>query len=1113
MKCSKCNSENPDNRKYCRECGAKLVAICSKCHMENLPNDKFCGECGHTLDEPLPKASHPPTTDSERKHVTVLFSDMSGYTAMTEKLDPEEVKEIMGRAFGEISHVVARYEGFIEKFIGDAVMALFGAVVAHEDDPVRAIKAAREIHDVVSSLSPQYEKRIGKPLIMHTGICTGLVITGEVNLEKGTHGVLGDTINTASRLSGLAKPGEIVISSETYNQAEGYFTFETMEITHVKGRVETVKPYKVISRREDPAKTHRISGLRAELIGRKVEMAQLQEAVTNLKRGKGSIFSIVGDAGTGKSRLIEDFKATINLEAVQWREGHAYAYSQNIPHFPLVNLLSRSWQITEGDNPEQVKKKVETRAGFLMGDRTDLVPYLGSLYSIRYPEIENVGPEYWKARLHEAVLLILANLCKQAPTIICLEDLHWADPSTVEFLRNILSDFRHPAIFLCIYRPVFSLFTSHQASNIKSYQEIRLHDLSSTDAQSMVESLLKTETIPNDLKRFIRDKVEGNPFYLEEVINSLLETAILISDNNVWSLTKPITETEIPLTVQGVISARLDRLENETKRILQEASVIGRAFFYEILKRITALNNQIDKSLIGLERLDLIRTRSLQPDLEYIFKHALTQEVVYNGLLKKERQNIHEKIGQVMEELFKDRLDECYETLAYHYKQGQSVTKAVHYLMKSGQKSLSRYSADESHQYFQEAFDLLINRQERTKEENNLLIEVILEWAVVYSRRARINELYNFLKDKEELAVSIGNKAQLGMFYVRLGISLAFNLQLVDGIRYLRQALKIGEEIGDQKVIGYACTYLIYGCLDHGLIEESIRFGKRVLQMEIYTEDLEVFRWSTCGLSLAYGFKGETLQSSKMAQSVVEYGKKHSITGCIADGYTLEAANHFMSGDFPSTIEISKRSLQYEVEPFTYYTAKTILGMGYTLTGQYEEAQIVFDEISKLVVESGFLIAAVRVIMASSLLMVMKGNLSQGIQMFEDLMSQLKRNEDWMMYSQTSYTLGKIYLKMIQGEGEKSFTLFAKNIGFLIKTLPFLKQKAEEHLNEAIRVAKEIGAKIILGQAYLDIGELRRIKGKTDEACKYINDAIHLFEECEADVFLKQAREASAKLQ
>jgi class 3 adenylate cyclase/tetratricopeptide (TPR) repeat protein len=1040
-----------------------------------------------------------------------MFSDLSGYTAMTEKLDPEEVKEIMGKVFGETSKVVARYEGFIEKFIGDAIMALFGATQSHEDDPVRAIKAAREIHEIVSSISPQYEKRIGKPLSMHTGISTGLVVTGEVNLEKGTHGVLGDTINVASRLSGLAKAGEIVISPDTYHRAEGYFTFESMEPTTVKGKAEPIKPYKVLSPKEDPTKTHRLSGLRAELIGRKVEMAQLQEAVTNLKKGKGSIFSIVGDAGMGKSRLIEDFKATINLEEVQWREGLCYAYSQNIPYFPLMDLLSRAWQITENDHPEQVRKKVETGAGDLLGERNDLIPYVGSLYSIKYPEIENVGPEYWKARLHEAIGFIIMNLCKKTPAIICIEDLHWADPSSVELLRNMLADFHYPAIFLCIYRPSFSLFTSHQASSIKSYHEIRLQDLSPTDAQGMVESLLKTDSVPHDLKRFIRDKVEGNPFYLEEVINSLLETAILVSDNNVWSLTRPITEAEIPPTVQGVISARLDRLENETKRILQEASVIGRAFFYEILIRVTALKDQIDKSLIGLERLDLIRTRSFQPDLEYIFKHALTQEVVYNGLLKKERQAIHEKIGIVMEQLFHDRLPEFYEALAYHFKQGQSVVKAATYLMKSGQKSLSRYSPDEAHQYFQEAFDLLMSRQERTEEENNLLLEIILEWSLVYSRRARFIELCDFLKDKEEFAVSIGNKAQLGMFYIRLGAALVFRMQLVEGIRYLRQALKIGEEIGDQKVIGYACAYLIWGCQAHGLIDEAIAFGERVRQMEIYTKDPELFRW-TGALSMAYAMKGETRKSTKMAQAGVEYGQKHSITGCIADSYGAITYNHFLSGDYPSTIEFAKRSLQYEVEPFTYYCLIGSLAIGYTMNGQYEEAQIIFDEILKPMEESGHLWGATRGRLFYSLLTVMKGNLSQGVRMLEDMMSQSKSNEAWMIYCQANYMLGKIYLQMIQGEGEKSFSLLARNIGFLIKTIPFLKQKAEDHLREAIRVAKEIGAKGVLGQAYLDMGELRKIKGSKDEARKYITDAIPLFEECENDFLLKQAKEALAAL-
>ncbi len=345
--------------------------------------------------------------------------------------------------------------------------------------------------------------------------------------------------------------------------------------------------------------------------------------------------------------------------------------------------------------------------------------------------MEQVPPEQWKAKLHEAINLILANLCKRAPTIICIEDLHWADPSSVELLRNILTDLKYPVIFLCIYRPSFSLFTSHQAGSMKSYREIRLLHLSPTDAQSMVESLLKTKTIPKQLQMFVRDKAEGNPFYLEEVINSLIETDTLIKDKDSWKLTRTLTEKDIPSTVQGVISARLDRLERETKRILQEASVIGRAFFYEILKRISDLKEYLDKSLINLERLDLIKTISLQPELEYIFKHALTQEVVYNGLLIKERKLIHEKIGLVMEELLHDHLPEFYETLAYHYSQSDNFQKAYEYLKLSGDKAVKNYANNEAIRFYKEAIRML-DAQPESLENKKEKLEVYLMMATPF---------------------------------------------------------------------------------------------------------------------------------------------------------------------------------------------------------------------------------------------------------------------------------------------------------------------------------------------------------------------------------------------
>lgn len=580
--------------------------------------------------------------EAERKYVTAMFSDLSGYTAISEKLDPEELKQIMSRIFGEIAQVVTKYEGFIEKFVGDAVIAFFGVPKAHEDDPIRAVRVAREVHELIDAISPEVEKMTGKSISMHTGINTGLVVTGEVSTEKGTHGLAGDPINVASRLSGLAKPGEILVGHDTYRQAEGYYTFEAMEPMAIKGKDEPVQAYRVISPKVKPTTIHRLSGLRSLLIGRKVELDVLKEAVENLRKGKGRIFSICGDAGTGKSRLIEEFKSTLNLNEIQWLEGHAYAYSQNIPYFPLIDLLNRVFQIEEGDPQGKVKEKIESGIGQLAGRSEDIIPIVGSLYSLHYPEVENVSPEFWRSRLQEVIQIIFSALAKHTPTVFFLEDLHWADPSFIDLLRQALLQIQQPAIVLCVYRPTFSLFTTQQLSGLgKLCEEIRLQDLSLSEAQDMLESLLKTETLPSDLKRFVRDKAEGNPFYLEELVNSLIESETLLRDNGSWKITRPITESDISSTINGLIAGRLDCLEKETKRILQEASVIGRAFLYEILKKVTELGDRIDPGLNVLERLDLIRTRTIQPDLEYMFKHPLTQEVVYNGLLKKERQAVH----------------------------------------------------------------------------------------------------------------------------------------------------------------------------------------------------------------------------------------------------------------------------------------------------------------------------------------------------------------------------------------------------------------------------------------------------------------------------------------
>ncbi len=1115
MKCPKCQFENEDGSKFCLECGGGLELNCPQCGKILPLSAKFCNECGERLEQVVAEEREVPEPEGERKHVTVLFSDLSGYTAMSERLDPEELKVITSRIFGEISKVINKYEGFVEKFVGDAVMALFGVPETHEDDPIRAIRAAREIHEVVDSMSPEVEKSIGQSISMHTGINTGLVVTGEVDVEKGTHGVAGDTINLASRLSGLATEGEILVGPDTYRQAEGYFKFESLGPTAVKGKAKPIRVHKVLSTKEKPVTIHRLSGLRADLIGRKAEITQLNEAIENLRNGKGSIFSIYGDAGTGKSRLVEDFKNKLNLEEMQWIEGHAYAYSQNIPYFPLIDLLNRVLQIEEDDLPEVVREKVESGIEDLVGKRDDVIPYLGSLYSLRYPDLEDVNPELWRSRLQEAAQLIISALAKRALTIFFLEDLHWADPSFVELLRNALLHTRQPAIVLCAYRPVFSLFTSHQLSGMaRIYQEIQLQDLSPSHAQDMLESLLKTKSIPSGLRRLVQDKAEGNPFYLEELVNSLIESETLIRENGNWRVTKPITESDISSTIHGLISGRLDRLERENKRILQEASVIGRAFLYDILKRITELEGLVDLGLSTLQRLDLIRTRSIEPDLEYIFKHPLTQEVVYNGLLKKERQTIHEQIALVMEQLFQDRLLEFYETLAFHFSRGRSVIKAVDYLVKSGEKSLARYAVEEAHQYFKEAFEILAAKTDKTKEEKVTLVDILNSWGYAFFYLGDFKKFIDLLNSHKDLAESLDDKARLGMFYAWFGIAFYLTGKIKDSYEYLHKALDLGEKSRNQKVVGYACTFLPWPCSDMGLFQEGTAAVKRAQEIaKSFPSDQYLSFKSLSGLAFLRWQMGDLKSVIEDAHSLLRYGQRYSNHRSLVMGHYAMASALFFMGDMPSTIKSSQSAIDVAEDPFYSQFPRLLLGGAYLMSGRLTEAEEALQEIMDFhnKFDIGIIANLARIFLGA--VKLAKGEMNQGLRMIEEGRRVSLENQIKSQYIMYEYILGKVYLQMVQGEGTKSASVLAKNIGFIVKNVPFASKKAENHLTAAIEVAEDIGAKGILGQVYLDLGLLYKAKKRKEQARKCFSEAIQVFEQCEAEVYLKQAKEALVSLE
>lgn len=1108
MKCPKCRFGNRDSAGYCINCGEKLETACRQCGQPLPAQARFCDGCGYRVKDGAGTGPSAHAVASERKLATVMFSDLTGYTAMSERLDPEEVKDIINRIFGETGRIISKYDGVIDKYIGDAVMAIFGVPHSHEDDPVRAIRAAREIHDLVAELSPGLEARVGKPLAMHTGINTGLVVTGEQSFDKGKLGVTGDTVNLASRLTGLAEAGEILVGADTFRQAAGHFSFERHEAEAVKGKSEPVRIFKVTGIRARPGKMPRTWGRRAKLVGRSKEVSLLSGALLSLKQGRGGVISIIGDAGTGKSRLIEEIKSDYISADVKWYQGHAFAFSQNMPYFIIIDCLNRAFAIHEEEPREKIKQKLESGIQAIVPAGREIIPYIGSLYSIEYPETENISPEFWKAKLYESFRLILSVIADRSPVVVYLEDVHWADPSSVDLLRMINADLNFAVLFLFAYRPFSHMSEIAFSSAGRRFgREIVLLDLPATGIREMVESLLDTKNIPEELIYFIQERVEGNPFYLEEVINTLIESGYLMLSGGSWSLAGPLSEADVPSSINGIISARLDRLEVSTKRVLQEASVIGREFVYKILMTISDVRDKMDQSLALLENLDLIREKESVAEQEYLFKHALTQEVAYNGLLKKERRIIHERVALAMEKLLSDRIPEFYEMLAYHYKHGQVFIKAYEYLIKSGSKCRRMYSIEESNQYYREAYELLAGKQFRTAEEDGLLISLLVKWAYVFNHRGDFINSLEILKAHQAAADVLDDQEIRGMYYAWLGWMSKQREALQEGYGYLMKSLRIGEKADSDSVTAYACGFLSFVCADLGLLDDAVAYGQRArLLAGRLSADRDLFAIALTGLGQAYWFKGLRKETVETANILHDYGVNHSCLRCQAHAIALEGIGQSISGDFAAAIESYKRFIDFSPDPMLIYVGKFLLGMAYLADNRTGEAMPVLEDVIKYSETYGMDVIGTISQAFHGAAQVAMGRMNDGVQLCKKARGALLAIESNYRYALVSLMLGKVFLALSRREGDAGILFLIRNISFIMKNIFSSAKDAEKYFQETIDMSSRIGATGILGQAYLGMGQLQEALGNRDKAVSYYSRALAAFESCEADGFMEKTR-------
>ncbi len=800
MKCPKCQHENPKDARFCNSCGHQLEIACSECGKVNPSESSFCNSCGKELDQ-VPKDKKTSVTEGERKYVTALFSDLSGYTTMSEKLDPEEVKEIMSLIFGKIAQVVTKYEGFIEKFVGDAVVAIFGVPKVHEDDPVRAIRAAREIHNRVKGLSPDIEKKIGQSISMHTGINTGLVVTGEVDVDKGTHGVVGDTLNLSSRLADMAGPDEVLVSRETRELISPYFETKPLGAVTIKGKAQQLTPYLVVGElavrtRLDAAE---LRGFTA-FTGREQELATLRSCLGKVVGGEGQFVTVVGEAGVGKSRLMYEFRHALDRNKITVLEGHCQSYAKDTPYFSLINALRRGLRLREEDTPGELLEKTVTGIQAIdqaLEQHLPLYLHLLSIPSEEYPIPKHLHGQELKNAFQDALAAVNILNSKRQPMVLILEDWHWVDEASDSALRHIVSVIApYSLMVVVIYRPEYV----SNWENWSYHTPIVLKPLDSSQIDNIVKSVWKVEQIPEGLVSLIHGRTGGNPFFIEEICHTLVEEGtIQIKDRQAF-MSRSLKYLSLPDTVQAVIHARLDRLDPNSRESLRLASVIGREFARRILERISTSTEQLSQSLETLKVLELIQQIRVVPEAAYLFKHILTQEVTYETLLRQKRKELHGLVGQAIEELYHDRIEEQVNLLHHHFSLAEDWPKAVNY----GRQAANRaYRLSQ----FQEATTLLMRAQEcllqlpedRSRQETLIDLQLKMNWPLI--NLGDLDRALHICQEAESVARSLASPVYLGKVFHQYHMIYFFKNNYKKAEQYALQALEQLEDSEEDALI------------------------------------------------------------------------------------------------------------------------------------------------------------------------------------------------------------------------------------------------------------------------------------------------------------------------
>jgi class 3 adenylate cyclase/tetratricopeptide (TPR) repeat protein len=1113
MQCPRCQQENPAGARFCNSCGAGLELTCPSCRHSNPAGSQFCNRCGASLGAtPTPAGprfaspeSYTPkhlaekiltsraALEGERKHVTVLFADLKGSMELLADRDPEEARRILDPVLAHMMDAVHRYEGTVNQVMGDGIMALFGAPLAHEDHAVRACYAALRMQQSVAQYAEGVFRAHGVPLQIRVGLNSGEVVVRAIGSDLHMdYTAVGQTTHLAARMEQMATPGTILLAPATLQFAEGYVHVVARGPVAVKGLPTPMEIYALTGASTQRSRLH-VAAARGltRFVGRDAELEQIRRALGLAHDGRGQLVAIVGEPGVGKSRLVYEFTHSHRTQDWLVLEAGSLSYGKASSYLPVIDLLRGYFKVNERETHRDIREKVTGK--LLTLDRA-LEPTLPALLALLDVPVEDahwqaLDPAQRRQRTLDAVKRLLLRESLNQPLLVVFEDLHWIDAETQALLDSLLESLPTARLLLLVnYRPEYQ----HGWTSKTYYTQLRLDALPPASVGDLLQALLGDDPTLEPLKPLLVRR--GNPLFIEESIRTLVETGALAGERCAYRLTRPIQSIEVPATVQVILAARIDRLAEEYKHLLQMASVIGKDVPFVLLHAIAELSEDVvQRGLTHLQGAEFLYETRLFPDAEYTFKHALTHEVTYGTLLQERRKALHARIVGAIERCYRNRLTEHLERLAHHAVRGEIWEQAVTYLRQAGAKAFARSANREAVTFFEQALTALAHLPE-TRETLEQAIDVRFDLRTALFPLGHLERIFAYLREAEGFAKALDDPGRLGRVSVYMGHYFWVTGSSAQARTFAHSAQNIGETLDNLSLEVGGNFYLGTSYHDLGDYPQAEVFFRKV--MHALQDGLSRER---CGLTgfpavMSRWFLGECLAE----RGAFEEGLRHAQEGvrlaeamdhayslalaCGGLGYVYDAMS-----ELDSAVRVLERALSISRDwslaaPFAIIAPR--LGSVYARSGRVAEGGALLRQgVADLeTIGLGYAIHA-EAIMRLGETSMLAGQLDDAFAYAERALTLARERGQRGVEAKVSHLLGEIASHRD----------------------PSAAGAAAGHYRQAMTLARELQARPLLAQCHRGLGKLDQRTGKSERAGEHVVAAMTMYREMGMTYWLEQA--------